>query len=1138
MIFSFKFIFIISFISIYILNNFISSELSREIDVSWDFDEFEPTLSLSSLTSTLYPSRLVSGWGNGTEEFIHLRTKVANGELICTILGQQPRLDSPSMYLNVDRRHYLVFRARYEGAAQKARVIMRGTPKASKNFQLLPSSGEWVSSLPLKVLFDSGKVNPNELIDSEFLNEDSSRYGFGSSNIIDGLPYSYYLAPSPRTVSVTIDTGVVRHISSIKITPVGGPSSPQRVVLMRSISLGLGPFETVHSFTMSLQDLNTPQGLKPEIFKGFEGHARYWKVLFVDNYGGPYIGVREIEIEGYQDQFGVVPFNLKNDGKYHMYYLPIYKYYEGMIVRLRFELDFTKSTNNNSEKELIVNRHNFPQTLAFDYIRIVRSPLIMKVRGCLDKYFEDSNFNNPQINITQYRYEINNRLEVNYFTQNNMTLEYATTYDCPHSGGKVISIEGINFGENPIVTIGGAICPLISVSYNKLKGRMQQIHCVLPNIAETKGEINKVERNVRVSNGRHPYLFHEFVGLIYRASPPIPEVPLVVNIGAKKVDLVWNPPGDDFNKRTVTGYKIIWFQPKYPKFISNVTVTNITSTSIKNLEPNTEYVFSIAAISEGNEAAFNPTDMYGRREHLNEGLLGGFSPFTNITSTLPYDFSFDFFNVNSTLNSTLVLENQVNLSRISYEEAMDKLKQKESEIENNLATNDDLSVLLYEVENNLLKYNYYLKELDIVKSKNVNGPTGQFGGEGHYGLVFVGSANIQNCNVSSTCCDGYDPEIGLSSCNSGQSVCAVLPAYMLAYDKAIGSVSRRGVPSNLPYENGAPSEIFLSTLTELEENKGASLPSIACGPAFRLTPSQARSSGSMWYKRKMNVGEGFDTQFQFEISNPSQKCDRLDDVNTFCRSRGADGLAFVIQNNKPDALGKGGSGLGYEGIFNALSVELDTYHNYDQMDYYENHISVLTEGFRFNISANHSRSLATTNRVPDLTDGIHTVRIKYDPNFDPSAVYHQSFQVNGYTTFFLNNADFKNGGLGDWGVGFGLLYVYIDDLYSPVITTPLNLGATLQLEDGRSYIGITAATGDQHWQAHDILSWKFTSLFQDTKYYPPLSVNGEGGYNCVVPEDCTHRVDPEGHYMRENNVWGKDYDSSVGIGLEGYCSSC
>lgn len=189
--------------------------------------------------------------------------------------------------------------------------------------------------------------------------------------------------------------------------------------------------------------------------------------------------------------------------------------------------------------------------------------------------------------------------------------------------------------------------------------------------------------------------------------------------------------------------------------------------------------------------------------------------------------------------------------------------------------------------------------------------------------------------------------------------------------------------------------------------------------------------GAIWYPRKMNVGEGFDAYFEFEISLPSTRCNRMDDVNTYCRSRGADGIAFVIQNVSDVALGNAGNGLGYEGIFNALAVEIDTFFNFDQLDFYENHIAVMTNGFRYNLSANHSRyetkfvcilsyfndsllspvfvvrfpctvphdiahfspshyhilsrSLATTNRIPDLTDGKHSVRIKYDPNFDDTA---------------------------------------------------------------------------------------------------------------------------------------------------------
>lgn len=172
---------------------------------------------------------------------------------------------------------------------------------------------------------------------------------------------------------------------------------------------------------------------------------------------------------------------------------------------------------------------------------------------------------------------------------------------------------------------------------------------------------------------------------------------------------------------------------------------------------------------------------------------------------------------------------------------------------------------------------------------------------------------------------------------------------------------------------------------------------------------------------------------------------------------------------------------------------------------------------------------------------MHTIRIKYDPTFDPNSILHPSFQVTGYTTWFLNNADYQYGGEGDWGVGFGLLYIYLDDLYSPVITTPINLGATLDLDDGRAYIGVTASTGDQYWQAHDIIQWQFTSLFIDEEYHPPLRVNNDGAYTCVNESVCVHNVDYD-HYTRKNNIWGGTFypntEGWMDPTSEGFCTSC
>ncbi len=72
----------------------------------------------------------------------------------------------------------------------------------------------------------------------------------------------------------------------------------------------------------------------------------------------------------------------------------------------------------------------------------------------------------------------------------------------------------------------------------------------------------------------------------------------------------------------------------------------------------------------------------------------------------------------------------------------------------------------------------------------------------------------------------------------------------------------------------------------------------------------------------------------------------MDNVYTHCRSRGADGFAFVIHNEGPNELGESGMGLGYHQINNSLAVEFDTWHNPELLDHYENHISVQTRGWR------------------------------------------------------------------------------------------------------------------------------------------------------------------------------------------------
>lgn len=57
----------------------------------------------------------------------------------------------------------------------------------------------------------------------------------------------------------------------------------------------------------------------------------------------------------------------------------------------------------------------------------------------------------------------------------------------------------------------------------------------------------------------------------------------------------------------------------------------------------------------------------------------------------------------------------------------------------------------------------------------------------------------------------------------------------------------------------------------------------------------------------------------------------------------------------------------------------------------------------------------------------------------------------------------------------GTLLVYYDEgiaLNEPLLAIPINLAATLQLDQSVAYIGFTASTGNL-WQKQDILSWGY-----------------------------------------------------------------
>ena len=143
-------------------------------------------------------------------------------------------------------------------------------------------------------------------------------------------------------------------------------------------------------------------------------------------------------------------------------------------------------------------------------------------------------------------------------------------------------------------------------------------------------------------------------------------------------------------------------------------------------------------------------------------------------------------------------------------------------------------------------------------------------------------------------------------------------------------------------------------------------------------------------------------------------------------------------------------------------------------------------------SANHSHALASAvHGVGDLAEGEHVARVAYTPRLEADALFSGAFEASAHSAAFLA-AHRSGGGSPDWlDGGIGALSVYVDDLLSPVLVTPLNLAGTLDLHNhGRAWVGFTAGTGFATWQVHDILEWKFRSTRRDPVDAPPPVVNG------------------------------------------------
>lgn len=197
------------------------------------------------------------------------------------------------------------------------------------------------------------------------------------------------------------------------------------------------------------------------------------------------------------------------------------------------------------------------------------------------------------------------------------------------------------------------------------------------------------------------------------------------------------------------------------------------------------------------------------------------------------------------------------------------------------------------------------------------------------------------------------------------------------------------------------------------------------GKVMVLTPPEMGMLGGLWHAQKVKVRSGFSTSFSFRMhkSGSSFSSDQI----------GADGIAFVIHNNATaTGVGQQGGGVGYEGIPNSIAIEFDNWRNDEWGEPNDNHVAVHTLGTSPNTSASSSIKAMNSTLPTQLENGeIHQVKIEFEKNI---------------LKVFLNGKE--------------------------IISTPLDIGKTLNLDNETAWIGFTASTGAAYTQ-QEIHAWQF-----------------------------------------------------------------
>ncbi len=220
--------------------------------------------------------------------------------------------------------------------------------------------------------------------------------------------------------------------------------------------------------------------------------------------------------------------------------------------------------------------------------------------------------------------------------------------------------------------------------------------------------------------------------------------------------------------------------------------------------------------------------------------------------------------------------------------------------------------------------------------------------------------------------------------------------------------------------------------------------------AFRLTSLYEFDLGYMFYDEKVNLAGGFQSEFSFLFSGGTEDAIKRSIIPTgFLADSslpGADGVAFIISGGLPTDFSGDGGGIGYNGISNAIAIEIDLWGNDEYSDPNGNHLAVQIADRKGILSTKHTDETTVYMNKDILTilsdsTQSYTCRIEYQ---------------NHNLKIYLNESDKPSNLL--------------------VELTDFPLEEYIVLDKGSNgYVGLTSSTGIAA-EYHDIIHWDLCVL--------------------------------------------------------------